>query len=430
MTDVLPFCKDATPYSKANWKTRRRVMRSFKMGEISGVDDPAQEGARVILHKRAPDAPACPAEAFVKASFRQVFDDSMMERRFCDAFYTAFEGKWQADEALQEALKDAYQNSEDTVRAYVEEIARMATAAAEATRGLAKSADFVHTITEAVGTAADQFRKRQKEPVMFKNRADIEAAIAKFGGDATEAKMIKAAAAILGCEDLLPATGALAKEAATDPAVAALKRENEVLKMAADHRAYFDALPTASQDAFLAKSATDRAAEVEASKSADPVVYKCKDGTEIRKSDGTLAALMAKRLDQQDAVIADLTAQTADAEYIKQAETEFPHLPRDGTVEMLKAAAAMTAEEKRKAMLESMRAANKAAGSNFKRIGGQPVNKSAGAAGDPEARLDAMAKSRKEAKPNLSYEQAYSEVLETSEGRALYAEVAGAGSAE
>lgn len=425
MTDALPFRKDATPYTKANWKTRRRVMRSFKMGEISGVDDPAQEGARVLLHKRAPEVPACPAEAFIKSSFQQEFDDSMMERRFCQAFYTAFDGKWEADEALQEALKDAYQNSEETVRAYVAEIARMATAAAEATRGLAKSADFVHTITQAVGTAADQFRKRQKEPVMFKNRADIEAAIAKFGGDATEAKMIKAAAAILGCEDLLPATGALAKAVTVDPTVAALQRENEVLKMAADHRAYFDALPAASQDGFLAKSASDRAAEVEASKASDPVMYKCADGTEIRKSDGAAVLALAKSNDLLRKELADSRTASADAEFVKQADTEFPHLPRDGTVEMLKAAAAMTDADKKKKMLEAMQASNKAAGANFKRIGGQSVNKNAGTAGDPEARLDAMAKSRKEAKPNLSYEQAYSEVLETSEGRALYAEVAG-----
>ncbi len=35
--------------------TRKRIMRKFRIDEISSVDRPAQEGARAVIMKRAPD---------------------------------------------------------------------------------------------------------------------------------------------------------------------------------------------------------------------------------------------------------------------------------------------------------------------------------------------------------------------------------------
>jgi hypothetical protein len=46
-----------------------------------------------------------------------------------------------------------------------------------------------------------------------------------------------------------------------------------------------------------------------------------------------------------------------------------------------------------------------------------------GVAGSPEAKLSALAKARQTANPQLSYEQAYSEVLASDDGARIYGEM-------
>ncbi len=80
-----------------------------------------------------------------------------------------------------------------------------------------------------------------------------------------------------------------------------LERAEAVNALKGDERAHFDSLAKDGQDAFLAKSADDRASEIEAVKKAkldsDPVVYTTMDGVELRKSAGELAITQAKALD-------------------------------------------------------------------------------------------------------------------------------------
>src|SRR3546814_5379686 len=57
--------------------------------------------------------------------------------------------------------------------------------------------------------------------------------------------------------------------------------------MAPATKTYFDALDTAGQDAFLAKSAEDQAAQIESITKGDPILYTCADGTAIRSEEHT-----------------------------------------------------------------------------------------------------------------------------------------------
>lgn len=414
-----------------------KIMRSLKIREISGVDRPAQAGARAVIMKRAADDPV---EEFAKVAFQQAFDETMFDRKFCQVFYEAFDGKWAADEAFQQALKDGYNNSEDTVRQYVEAIAEMARRAAEATRGLAKSepgaageAARRTLIIKAVGDAVDEFLESQQEETgMFKytTKAALKAAITKFAkGEGTDQDKvdIQTSAIALGEAGLLVDDLAVASPApVVNTEVETLKRQVAVLSLDPVAKAHHDKLPEADRPAFLAKSADDQRAEIDKAaelEKGDPIAYTCKDGTVIRKSDGNVALMMAKRFDQIDERLGHIESTNEGDRYAKQAAAEFSALPEEGTVALLKAAEKEPDEKKRKAMLDTLRAAQKAAGSRFQRIGGgatapSTVGKSA-EAGTAEDRLDEMAKAYA-SDHGVPFAKAYDAVMRTDEGEQLY----------
>ena len=409
-----------------NFKTKRRIMRSFKMVEISGVDRPAQEGAKVVIAKRAPDA-----ESFAKASFREIMDQKEREKGVCEAFYEAFEDQWTANDAFRQALSDSYQDGEEAARQYVDSIAEMAFEAVAAVREtgcgdiLGKSLYF-----GAVADAAVHFTKRQEAHPMFKTLAALKAAIAKYqkdGGTAEDLKVIQKSA--IDLDALAELTGDLAiapaAEPKANPEVDALKREVAVLKLSDRARSHFDGLDEAGQTAFLAKSASDQDAEITAAQSADPVVYKCADGTEIRKSDGAAVLAMAKRGDRLEAELAKAKGENEDAALAKRAREEFAYLPAEGTAEMLKAADAITDPEKKKKMLDAMRACNTTAAKKHKSIGSAgPDAPLDGEGEDATDALDKMAGDYAKAN-NVSVAKAYDAVLKTEEGAALYAKSIG-----
>lgn len=423
MTEIR-FSKNAD--LRKGFKTKRRRMLSFKMDEISGVDKPAQEGALILITKRAPDA----AETFVKASFNAVMAEREREQEVCRAFYEAFDDQWTANDALRTALTDAYSDGEQSVREYVAKIEEMAFAALNAiqknsTSDILGKANYFSAVAEASASFT-----KQAEATMYKTIATLKAAIAKFakdGGDAEEVKTIRKSAIDLDATDELTGDLALAAPAPkADPETAALKREVAILKLAADAREYFDALDTAGQDAFLGKSADAQRADIDMAKSADPVVYTTDDGTPIRKSDGATLLALAKRNDKLAKDLAKSQTANEDAAFEKQASTEFQYLPTEGTVEMLKAADALP-EDKKKKMLDAMRASNSAAKKNFKPLGkGAEPEADGGDGDDAVEKLDAMAKAHQTANPGTSFAKSYDAVLATPEGQALYAESVGA----
>jgi hypothetical protein len=366
----------------AKWKTKRRIMHSMKLAEISGVDNPAQEGARVTLMKRAPGLPAPSGDAadqFIKMSFQQAMDESLMERRFCQVFYEAFDGIYAANEAFRTALKDQYANSEETVRQYVEEVARVARETAEATKTLTKgqgvdSIAAKNAVETAIAKMAERLEKTMPKITTEAALATAVAAFALAKSTAQEAMDIIDAAEALDAFDVLDANADLSKMAGDKKKkkdeMAAMKRKLDVLEMPAEVRKHYDALPDDAKDTFMAKSADERAADVAKANAEDPVTYVCKDGTEIRKSDGRLAAMLAKRADEQGAELAKLRGETSAATMAKRAANEFPNVAEAVATSMLKSVAAVGEDtDEGKTVLATLKRMNAANGDLFKAAG-------------------------------------------------------------
>lgn len=430
------FTKQA--FTKANWKTKRRIMRSFKINEISAVDTPAQEGARVLMMKRAPD-PAAPSTndspiVMAKAAFADIFNEEKTEQAVCRAFYDAMDDRWLADDSFREALKDAQGDAQTSADQYVAAVRVMADKAVAAVRdaraggAIPDDESMKSEVAKAIKGAEISFAKHVEEKPMFKTLAELIAAIEKYAsGDRSVSKAdLRKAAIDLDAVDKLTGELALAQP---DPEVASLKRQVAELSMTPDVRKHYDGLDDAGKTAFLAKSADQQAAEVAAANTDDPVVYTAKDGTQVRKSDGAMAVMMAKNFDALNGRMDKLEKGHEANTFEKRAQTEFPYLPTASTVALLKSAAALTDEESAP-LIAGLRLANKAAKPRFQTLGnGGDVTKSfvddsgAEAAGD---KLDELAKSiMAKSKDAMTYEQAYAKAITSPEGRALYNETVG-----
>jgi len=227
-----------------------------------------------------------------------------------------------------------------------------------------------------------------------------------------------------------------------------VERLEAIVALPADQREHFDAIEKAEdQDAFLAKSADERAeivkpvekaeetVEEEVAKSEDPnVVYTAADGAVFTKSDDPrlVAAIIEK--DSKDREIEALKAEKADQEFEKRAEIELANLP--GTVkqraELLKSVESIENPEHREAALKALKAGNSASEDVTKSLGtsneasndapatpqGAQLTKSAS-----ETKLDDLAKAeaiKLGLDPVKDFAKAYQIVLATPEGKDLY----------
>lgn len=382
----------------------KRRLTAIRLDKIAAVDRPCQQHATVAIIKRAPPGEVPPAIA--KKTFQEALHAQLVSEKISDTFWHAFENQWAVREAFRTALTDEVAEGGDgseAVNGFAAAMQEIASLAAEAAREAAKTDDA--TLEAAVESAVSKWLTQQEKPTMFKftTKAALSAAISKFAvATATmqDAIDIRDSAAELKEEGLLPADFPLAKAApAADPKVATLEREVAVLKMAPDVRKHFDGLAEDAQATFLAKSASAQAEEVAAANATDPVVFKCKDGLEIRKSDGAVVLAMAKRQDALAEENAILKGQVG-KDSIKKRAAEFTNLPN---AESIVKAADLMPEADRAPYLESMRAANKAAGGKFVRLGhaggGTSIEKGAD---DPQARMDTIVKKFRDADPALS----------------------------
>lgn len=416
------------------WGTKRRVMTSFKIGEISGVTRPAQEGAVSTFVKfdsvENDDATGDEVLDFAKVSFGEALNNRLMDQKFCRAFYDAFDGVYERNDAFREALRDGYQSSEETVRQYVESIADLARTAAEAVAGLAKSSNPADACEAALDGAVDEFLEKEFDMKIL-NKTALKAAVAAFakdGGTDVVIAAIKQAAKDLNAEDELPETGALAV-AKADPSIAAMQKQIAVLSLSGDVKKHYDALGSdAEKDAFLALDDAGKTAAVAkaAEDGDDPVVFTTKSGVEIRKSDGKTALILAKSMDQQADQIGKLMEKVDGNEFEKSAKADYANLPTEGVALILKAIDGESDADKKKKMLEALAAGNKGAAKKFETIGhDNRVSKSGESeidADSAEGQLDALAKAYQADNEGMSFEKAYDAVLKTPQGEQLYAD--------
>lgn len=330
--------------------------------------------------------PGMAMKAIMKRSFDEALRAQLVGERISEVFWRAFDKQYAVREAFREALGDELAEGGDgttATDAFTGAMRTIAETAVKLAQEAGAGADETN-LESAVEQAVAKWLKQQETSEMkITTKAALSAAVASFAiakSSFADGQAIIDAAVELDAIDLLPEGSELAKaadekkkkfpHAKDDKAVKALEREVAVLKMAEPIRKHFDALDTAAQDAFIAKSDADRQAEIDAANSADPVVYKSAGGIEIRKSDGAVAAMLAKQVDEQAATIAVLKSDRSADTLEKRAATEFPNVAKGTAVAMLKTAGQLgETTEAGKDVLKSLAAMNKSTGGVFKSLG-------------------------------------------------------------
>ena len=209
------------------------------------------------------------------------------------------------------------------------------------------------------------------------------------------------------------------------------ERMEQLAGLSDAERAHYKSLKGKAQDEFLAKSADERKAEVNdvlaKAKEADPVVYKSATGTEYRKSDDPRLVEMAKRDDEREKDLAKMREEAANANFEKRATTEFAKFKGELDVKtaLVKAIAGIKDDTLRSGVEAMLKAAHGAVQLTLKEIGSKKDDYSADDTdGDEKAsaeqKLDRLAKARA-AEKNEPYIKAYQAVLNSDEGKALYA---------
>lgn len=360
----------------------KRNLKRIRLDKIAAVDLPCQEHATVAIVKRAPAAGAPPA--IVKKTFDEALRAQLVSEKVGDVFWRAFENQWAVKEAFRTALSDEIAEGGDgftATEAFTQAMGQLATSAAEAARNAASTAET--DLESAVEEAVSKWLQQQEQPMKIITKAALASAVAAFAiakSTVAEANDIIDAAVALDDLDALDANPDLAKMAdasgkkkkgkGEDETVKSLQREVAVLKMAPAIRKHFDGLAADQQDAFIAKSDADRQAEVDQANSADPVVHKCLDGTEIRKSDGAAVLAMAKRNDALSKEIGELREGAVGDAVEKRARSEFPNVALGTATAMLKSASAVGEDSAAgKDILKSLATMNKGASHLFKSVG-------------------------------------------------------------
>lgn len=372
----------------------KRVLNRIRLDKIAAVDLPCQEHATVAIVKRAPLAAALAKldarYPLVKATYDEALNGAMVSERVNRAFWDSFDGLWQRNDAFRTALTDELADGGDGATASadyvasVNELVDQAVAAARSAGAKASDDDLSKAITGAATSWIEKSKPQPKEqPMKIVNKAQLLAAVAGFAiakSSLADANAITDAAVELDALDALADQPDLAKMAedkkkkkgdvTDDKSVKALQREVAVLKMAPAIRKHFDALAESDQDAFIAKSDADRQAEVDQANTTDPVLHKCLDGTEIRKSDGAAVLAMAKRNDALSKEIGELREGQAGDAIEKRARKDFPNVALTEASDMLKAAAEVGEDSAAgKSILKTLATMNKGRETLFKSLG-------------------------------------------------------------
>lgn len=456
----------------------KNIMRDFKMVEISGVDVPAQKGAKVMLMKRHHEDET----EFLKRDSVAVLtsetdghahlvwlwpgnNGGVTSHQKAPGEEGAHDHAWvlDADGNIIIGMNDGH----------VHTVERDAVLQALMTMAAGRLVDEVNDmVVNIIGKRSFSSEQRKELAESGKalpdgsfpivDEADLKNAIRAFGRAKDKAKVarhINARAKALGLTDMLPSEGSLADllkndagstkpagqagkvrqeedpemadkktEKAGEPTVeeltAQLARANQVAALNDVEKAHFNGLDDAGKDAFLAKSADDRKAELdEIEKRAqddDPVVYKTLDGIELRKSSDPALVAMAKSNDALRKRNDELIEKSANEAFEKRADAELAHLP--GTTQeraaLLKSVEAIEDEPTRTAALNALKAGSDAMANSFTAAG---VANGQVAAGSPDAELDELAKAHQAANPGMTMEQAHAAVLDTPKGAELYA---------
>ena len=319
---------------------RRSVIRSLKMNEISGVDNPAQEGARAVIMKRVGAA---------EPQQKWLFDQPGEVR------------KGYGD--LADVLTSETDNHQHGIT--VERRSDGISFDISYAKGLEDESGHYHAIARdaqgkyELGVVSGHTHTIDQEAM----NSAVLALVTKHEGELT-----------------MPTNPEPTKDPTTETLEAALKAANAVIALEPAERVHFNALDEDAKKKFLGKSADDRKAVITAAKQAktdsDPVAYTTTDGVEIRKSAGVALITALKSNDELRNETAELRKEREQEALEKRAATDLKYLPGDVKVRaaMLKAVDGIEDETQRTAAHNALKAQNAAMAAAFKtngHIGGQ-----------------------------------------------------------
>jgi hypothetical protein len=196
-----------------------------------------------------------------------------------------------------------------------------------------------------------------------------------------------------------------------DELTKALATASAVSSMSDTQKALYTSLDGADQALFITKSASQREEAVIAKAASNPVVYTALDGTAFHKNDDTRLVNMAKRADDADEALAKAVVLTENATLAKRASSEFGNLPGEQAdqVALLKAVSAIEDEATRSNVETILKSHNANLAALTSTFGTQTVAKANGDAGQE---LDTLAKAHVSANPEVGYLDAYDLVAE------------------
>lgn len=397
---------------------QRRIMRKFEIHELSAVDKPAQEGAKMVLMKRDDSiekALPVPNADESKVDFTaRVIDHPEMKRK-----HPKLEQRTSAAGTIHDSFTEGSPQEEAGE-----------SPDAEAAEGMEKRA---LAYFKATFTASERKDLVQSGAAMtdgsfpIRNATDLENALHAQGRaksvDAARAH-IKSRATVLGLESTLPDSFGETNKSANS------QGDEEMELKDLEKR-------VASLEAELAKRTTERDEALRVAKMSDlekgaeqdktnPVVYTSAAGESFRKNDDPRMVAMAKRSDENEKKASEAAARELDSNLAKRADGEFAKLPgeQSAKVALLKAVHGIADEPTRTKVEAILAASASSLAKAFQSLGHRNVGD--GAADSPVKQIDALAK-RRSTDMKIPYAKAYVEVLDTDEGKALYAQTTGAG---
>jgi hypothetical protein len=186
--------------------------------------------------------------------------------------------------------------------------------------------------------------------------------------------------------------------------------------MSDSEKAHFATLDDEQATSFITMDKAGRKEHMEG----DPVVYTDKRGAIYHRSEQRSADL-AKALDAEIEKTAKAENEAAEVELTKRAETTLAHLKgaTEVKVAMLKAVEGIKDETTRTAALEILKASDAGVAAATKELGSSAGLDSA--AGEVNDQIEGLAK-QYAANHKVSHASAYAAVIESAEGRKLYAE--------
>lgn len=372
-------------------KVVKTIMRTFSLGEISAVDRPAQAHATVAIMKR--DAEPEVRKLEVSMALTTMTDGHShlitmgggdYRRRAGSTDYTDNHSHpWLMDESGNITIGHALGHTHSI------EVASKGEMTEEALKRLLSKEGLPAASTDdndpAGSTAAEPIGNHEDQDMTPEEKKAAEQAAA-------------------------------AQKAEMDNLKKRAERAESIASLSEAHRAQFRLLKGADADAFLVLSETERDEVIRKAQEANRIVYKAEDGTTFRQSDDPRLVEMAKGLDMERKKRKEMEDKAAKAELEKLAK-DLTHIPGsdEDRLALVKGIQSLGEGEREKAM-NALKAQNERLGKAFERLGTSAVPNE-----DLLDPLDQLAADLAK-RDGITFEQAYSKALNTTQGQKLYNE--------